>query len=113
MSVELVAKLKSLKLHGMAQTWPELLARARHSALEPEHLLRELLAAENRRAEVRSIAYQMTAARFPARIAICPASTLPRPRWMRHWCTVCTRRSFWKRHRMWCSSAGRVPQDAP
>ena len=45
MSVELVAKLKSLKLHGMAQTWPELLAKARHSALEPELLLRELLAA--------------------------------------------------------------------
>ena len=46
MSVELVARLKALKLHGMAQTWPELLARARHSALEPETLLRELLAAE-------------------------------------------------------------------
>ena len=66
MSVELVAKLKSLKLHGMAQTWPELLAKARHSALEPELLLRELLAAETAEREVRSIAYQMTAARFPA-----------------------------------------------
>ena len=66
MSVELVAKLKSLKLHGMAQTWPELLAKARHSALEPEPLLRELLAAETAEREVRSIAYQMTAARFPA-----------------------------------------------
>ena len=66
MSVELVARLKALKLHGMAQTWPELLARARHSALEPEPLLRELLAAETAEREVRSMAYQMTAARFPA-----------------------------------------------
>ena len=53
MSVELVAKLKSLKLHGMAQTWPELLAKARHSALEPEPLLRELLAAETAERMVR------------------------------------------------------------
>lgn len=66
MSVELISKLKSLKLHGMAQTWPELMARARHSEIEPEHLLRELLAAETAEREVRSIAYQMTAARFPA-----------------------------------------------
>ena len=66
MSVELVARLKALKLHGMAQTWPELLARARHSALEPETLLRELLAAETAEREVRSMAYQMTVARFPA-----------------------------------------------
>lgn len=66
MSVELVAKLKALKLHGMAQTWPELMAKARHADIAPEQLLGELLAAETAEREVRSIAYQMTAARFPA-----------------------------------------------
>jgi DNA replication protein DnaC len=66
MSVELVAKLKALKLHGMAQTWPELVAKARHADFAPDQLLGELLAAETAEREVRSIAYQMTAARFPA-----------------------------------------------
>jgi DNA replication protein DnaC len=66
MSVELVAKLKALKLHGMAQTWPELMAKARHADFAPDQLLGELLAAETAEREVRSIAYQMTAARFPA-----------------------------------------------
>ena len=66
MSIELIARLKALKLHGMAQCWPELMAKARHSELEPEQLMAELLRAETAEREVRSIAYQMTAARFPA-----------------------------------------------
>ncbi|MCO5097137.1 MAG: IS21-like element helper ATPase IstB [Rhodocyclaceae bacterium] len=66
MSVELIARLKSLKLHGMASSWPELAARARHSEFDPEQWMLELLAAEGAEREVRSIAYQMTAARFPA-----------------------------------------------
>ena len=66
MSVELMARLKALKLHGMAQCWPELMAKARHSDLPPEAWMNELLAAESAEREVRSIAYQMTAAKFPA-----------------------------------------------
>jgi DNA replication protein DnaC len=66
MSVELMARLKALKLHGMAQCWPELIAKARHSDLPPETWMSELLAAETAEREVRSIAYQMTAAKFPA-----------------------------------------------
>ncbi len=66
MSNELIGRLKALKLHGMAQCWPELVGRARHSDLDPEQWLGELLAAETAEREVRSIAYQMTAARFPA-----------------------------------------------
>jgi hypothetical protein len=50
MSVELIAKLKALKLHGMASSWPELAARARHSEFDPEQWMLELLAAERRRA---------------------------------------------------------------
>lgn len=66
MSIELMTRLKALKLYGMAQCWPELVAKARHSEFDPEHLMSELLAAETAEREVRSIAYQMTAARFPA-----------------------------------------------
>lgn len=66
MSVELIAKLKGLKLHGMAQCWPEVVAKARHSELDPEQWMGELIAAETAEREVRSTAYQMTAARFPA-----------------------------------------------
>ena len=66
MSIETVAKLKALKLHGMASSWPELVARARHAEFDPERFLEQLLAAERAERDVRSIAYQMSAARFPA-----------------------------------------------
>ncbi|MGX5651805.1 IS21-like element helper ATPase IstB [Hydrogenophaga borbori] len=66
MSTEIVARLKALKLHGMAANWPELVARCRHSALDPEALVEQLLSAEGAERELRSISYQMKAARFPA-----------------------------------------------
>jgi hypothetical protein len=51
MSVELIARLKSLKLHGMASSWPELAARARHSEFDPEQWM--LRAARRRRRRAR------------------------------------------------------------
>lgn len=66
MSTEIVTRLRSLKLHGMAANWPELVARCRHSALEPEVLVEQLLDAEGAERQLRSIGYQMKAARFPA-----------------------------------------------
>ena len=66
MSVDTVARLKALKLHGMAQSWPELMARSRHAEFDPERFMAELLAAERAEREVRSVSYQMKAARFPA-----------------------------------------------
>ena len=66
MSIDTVAKLKSLKLHGMAQSWPELVAQARHAEFEPEQFMAQLLAAEGAEREVRSIVYQMNVAKFPA-----------------------------------------------
>jgi len=59
MSAEIVSRLKALKLHGMAANWPELVARCRHAALEPEQLVEQLLDAEGAERTVRSIAYQM------------------------------------------------------
>jgi DNA replication protein DnaC len=66
MSNETAALLKSLKLHGMAQAWPELVAQARHNDFEPEKFMQMLLKAETAERQVRSINYQMAAARFPA-----------------------------------------------
>jgi len=66
MSTEIVTRFKALKLHGMAANWPELLAHCRHAALEPEALVDQLLQAEGAERQVRSIGYQMKAARFPA-----------------------------------------------
>lgn len=66
MSIEIISQFKTLKLHGMAASWPELVAKARHSVVDPEQLLAELLAAETAEREVKSLAYQMKAARFPA-----------------------------------------------
>lgn len=66
MSIEIVAQLKELRLLGMASSWPELIARARHHALDPEQLMAELIAAESAEREVKSLAYQMKAARFPS-----------------------------------------------
>lgn len=66
MSIELVARLKALKLHGMASAWPELSAKARQRELDPEQWFGELLSAERSEREVKTLANQMKAARFPA-----------------------------------------------
>ena len=39
MSNDLISQLKALKLHGMAQTLPELMAKARSHALDAEQVL--------------------------------------------------------------------------
>lgn len=66
MSNETVAQLKALKLHGMASSWPEMLAQARHAEFDPQRFMEQLIAAERAEREVRSVAYQMAAARFPS-----------------------------------------------
>ena len=66
MSIDTVARLKALKLYGMAQSWPELVARSRLAEFDPERFMADLLAAERAEREVRSVSYQMKAARFPA-----------------------------------------------
>jgi DNA replication protein DnaC len=64
MSIQIVASLKQLKLHGMAANYSELAAKARHSAFTPDSLMQELIASESAERAVRSTAYQMSAARF-------------------------------------------------
>jgi DNA replication protein DnaC len=65
MSVEIIAELKQLKLNGMATCYPELVAKARHTAFEPDTFMTQLVEAEMAERTVRSMAYQMGAARFP------------------------------------------------
>ena len=60
-----VSGLRGLKLHGMASAYPEIVAHS-NSALEADMLLSELIKAETAEREVRSIAYQIGAAKFPA-----------------------------------------------
>jgi len=66
MSHEIINQLKDLKLHGMAQTWPELMAQVRLCDFEPEKFMAQLIKSETAERGVRAIAYQMTAARFSA-----------------------------------------------
>lgn len=66
MSHEIVRHLKELKLHGMAQSWPEIVGQTRLAEFDPVSFMSQLLRSESAEREVRSIAYQMTAARFPA-----------------------------------------------
>ncbi len=58
--------LKSLKLHGMAQALGELAAQDSPAYKAASLVLAGLLKAEIAEREVRSLAYQMKVARFPA-----------------------------------------------
>ena len=62
---DLPLRMKQLKLYGMASQWPELLAKLRLHAMDPEHWMAELLQAESAERQVRAQANQMKAARFP------------------------------------------------
>lgn len=62
----LVATMKALKLHGMAQALSDLADQHGPSFQKAEPVLDDLLKAEVAEREVRSINYQMKVARFPA-----------------------------------------------
>jgi len=63
---ELVAELKTLRLYGMAGAWAELLEHGGVAAVESSRwLLEHLLQAEGTDRAMRSVRYQMTAAKFP------------------------------------------------
>ena len=60
------ARLKALQLHGMADAWREMQAEApRSKTLSIEALLLRLLSGEEADRQVRTLRYQMKAARFP------------------------------------------------
>jgi len=65
-SEAMVTTLRSLKLFGMAETVAELAAQSSPAFQQAQSILSNLLQAEVAERDVRSINYQMKAARFPA-----------------------------------------------
>ena len=67
MSIDLLTRLKELRLYGMAETWAEIKAEEpqRQQALSPEQLLRQLIDAEITDRQTRSLNYQLKVAKFP------------------------------------------------
>ena len=65
MPIDRLAQLKSLHLYGMATAWSELLAEGARRPMQPEAWLDRLIDAEQADRQVRSLRYQMKAARFP------------------------------------------------
>ncbi len=65
MSIDRLAQLKSLHLYGMATAWAELLAEGPRQPIQPEAWLDRLIDAEQADRQVRSLRYQLKAARFP------------------------------------------------
>ena len=62
---EMLLKLRSLKLHGMAAAFDEVIDEGNKRSRTPFDVLARLLAAEDSERHARSIRYQMTAAKFP------------------------------------------------
>jgi DNA replication protein DnaC len=64
--VDRLAQLNALHLYGMAAAWSELLAEGPRRRVQPEAWLDRLIDAELADRLVRSLRYQLKAARFPA-----------------------------------------------
>lgn len=79
---EIVAELKSLRLHGMAQRYEELLTEGGVGIQIAGGLIQCLLEAEVTDRHVRSIRYQMRRRVFPC-TAFWPVSTSASPRSLR------------------------------
>lgn len=85
MRTEIASELKSLRLYGMASAWDDLLGQGETAALQSARwLLEHLLQAEGVDRAMRSVSYQMKAARFPC-TGIWPASTSRPRRWSGCW----------------------------
>jgi DNA replication protein DnaC len=63
--VDRLAQLNALHLYGMAAAWSELLAEGPRRPVQPEAWLDRLIDAELADRQVRSLRYQLKAARFP------------------------------------------------
>jgi DNA replication protein DnaC len=65
MSIDLLSQLKALHLYGMATAWNELQAEKPKQSHRPELWLERMLAAEQTDRQLKSLRYQLKAARFP------------------------------------------------
>ena len=64
-AIDRLAQLTGLHLYGMATAWSELLAEGPRRPMQPEAWLDRLIEAELADRQVRSLRYQLKAARFP------------------------------------------------
>ena len=62
---DVTMELKALRLHGMAGAWTDLQAQGTASTTSSKWLLEHLLQAETTDRAMRSVSYQMHAAKFP------------------------------------------------
>jgi DNA replication protein DnaC len=63
---DVTAELNALRLHGMASAWNDLIAQGTLASLESSRwLIEHLLQAETTERAMRSVSYQMNAAKFP------------------------------------------------
>jgi len=68
---EIISQLKALKLHGMADSYAELLQQGSNASMDMSAwLIQHLLDAETTQRAIRSIGYQMASARFPVHRAL-------------------------------------------
>jgi len=65
MSIDHATSLKALQLYGMATAWSELQAEKPKQMHRPESWMERLLAAEQTDRQLKSLRYQLKAARFP------------------------------------------------
>jgi len=65
MRTDVLSELKNLRLYGMAQAWSELEAQGDGGIQAARWLVEHLLQAEHVERHMRSVSYQMRAARFP------------------------------------------------
>jgi DNA replication protein DnaC len=65
MSIDRTAQLKAMHLYGLALAWAEWLAEGPKKPMQPEACLDRLIEVEQADRQVRSLRYQIKAARFP------------------------------------------------
>ena len=65
MSIDYATNLKALHLYGMAAAWGELQAEKPKQVHRPESWMECLIAAEQTDRQLKSLRYQLKAARFP------------------------------------------------
>ncbi len=65
LGIDRLAQLHALHLYGMATAWSELLAEGPRRPMQPEAWMDRLIEAELADRQVRSLRYQLKAARFP------------------------------------------------
>lgn len=97
----IIIMLRSLKMYGLAQAATDLMEQGAPAFEAAVPILSQLLKAELAEREVRSIAYHMKAARFPAYKDL-SGFDLPPARSTRPPCASCTNASSWMGRKTSC-----------